>query len=194
MSAHHLVYLGNLLWGAFLALGLFGVTVEASQGVPLQRMAPMLAQASPSDWTGVIKEVGVMGAVLIAVAYAIARITVWISKELVLPLRDKVISRLMGFLDKLETAILEVNRTAADEKALLALADKRREEVWGEIFKRLDKSDLTHDELRGLLMNWHKVCSGFHDEVRGKIFSFPNGTQEDTKEQDGHKTSPESDR
>lgn len=172
MHTWNIVRAGNMIWVGFALLTLTTLTVES--GPPALRGA-VLAQEDTSSWVTLIKEIGFTGTLLLATAYGLARVAIWVSKEFLIPLRDSMVTRFSSFLTELEKNVISVKTTAESEKEMLAAADRRREEVWAGFAARLDRLLAGQDAIAASVTNWHTVCGNFHNEVRAIV------AQEDQK-------------
>jgi hypothetical protein len=56
-------------------------------------------------WLEAAKSFGVAALVLAAIAFAIYKVSVWVGSEIIIPLRNTVISGLSSFLTNLDTSI-----------------------------------------------------------------------------------------
>lgn len=63
------------------------------------------------NWLQLLQTFGLAVAILIAMGTALWRITSWSAREIVIPLRDKAVSRFTLFLDHIETTVskLDIN-------------------------------------------------------------------------------------
>lgn len=71
----------------------------------------MLAQAATFDWLHIVQSLGIPAAILIFLGWVGWKAGRWIGAEVVIPARDKLLSRFFAFLDKIEQTVakLDVN-------------------------------------------------------------------------------------
>lgn len=70
----------------------------------------IFAQGSSTvDWITLLQTFGLAVVILIAIGLAIWRLSKWTGKEVVIPLRDQVISRFLAFLSKIENTVSKLD-------------------------------------------------------------------------------------
>ena len=68
---------------------------------------PLLAEV---DWLALVQTFGVAVAILVAVGLAAVRVAQWTAREIILPIRDKLMGRFLAFFDKIEETVAKVDR------------------------------------------------------------------------------------
>lgn len=90
-------------------------------------------------WTTIGNTFGVATMILVAVGYGTYKGSGWLAKEIILPVRDKLIGRLLDFVDKLESTVEEVKVNIITVNTVLAQHSKSLAAIEERISKKEEK-------------------------------------------------------
>lgn len=62
------------------------------------------------DWVQLLQTFGLAVVVLFAVGVALWKAAGWVGREIIIPIRDRIIARVLGVADKLETTLDKVSQ------------------------------------------------------------------------------------
>lgn len=76
----------------------------------------MDAEINPVEWLKLTKEAGVAIAFLVVICWFLRNIVIWFGQQIIIPVRDRLLSRLERFFDKseetMDTLLVNVNQVS----------------------------------------------------------------------------------
>jgi hypothetical protein len=57
------------------------------------------------DWVSIVANLGIPATILMALGIAFWRILAWVGREIIIPMRDRLLTRLTGFFDRVDDAL-----------------------------------------------------------------------------------------
>jgi hypothetical protein len=117
----------------------------------------LLAQTVGPDWISLLQTFGLAVTILFAVAIAVWRLSKWVGKEIVIPLRDQAISRFIAFLDRVEHTVSKVDVNV--DKMTLNL-DKQTcalESIEKQATQQTNQGERKENKIDSLVVGQHEI-------------------------------------
>jgi len=98
------------------------------------------------DWTNLLQNFGVAVVSLVAMAFAIVIVSKFIAREVFLPFRDKMLTRLMTFFDRLDVTLDKLDRATDNHGTLLIKLQLQIDRIEGKVDSVCSRLKIATDE------------------------------------------------